>query len=109
MGKNIEDQCLSPQIVERLLAGDRAAFEEVFFCYFEKVRHFIFLTVKSFEEAEKLAQHVFIELWNRRVEIDPALDIDTYVYTFTRSVLFDHLRSLKEEETLYGEWPAASR
>ena len=49
--------------IEALKSGDEKVFEELFIAYFSKVRAFINGIIKSEDDAEELAQDIFVKIW----------------------------------------------
>ena len=67
-------------------------FERFFLCTFPKVKAFAWKLLGSEEDAEDVAQDIFVKLWQ-----NPSLweDLDTwdaYIYTMTRNGVFDFLK-----------------
>lgn len=53
-----------------LIAGDTHACEHLFRRYYGKVLNFISLFVKRSQDAEDIAQDIFVKLWERRKSLD---------------------------------------
>lgn len=93
---------IDKEILYSLKSGDHKAFHSIFLAYFGKIKFFICSFVKSQEEAEELAQDVFMKLWENRAQIDPGKSFDSYLYTMTRNTAFNFLKH-KLVENAYSE------
>ncbi|MCD8072830.1 MAG: RNA polymerase sigma-70 factor [Alistipes sp.] len=72
--------------------GDHASFERLFLFYFVKVRSFIDSIIRSTEDAEELAQDIFVKLWENRHSLDPGRQIGSYLYTSARNSALNYLK-----------------
>ena len=81
-----------PETLRALRAGDHEAFVAVFMAYYEKVKHFIFLLVKSSDTAEEMSQDLFANLWQFREKIDPERNFNSYIYTIARNNVLNYIK-----------------
>src|SRR5690606_38617631 len=58
------------------------------------------MIVKDEAEAENMLQDVFIKIWERRHQIRPELNFNSYLYTCLRNVSFDFLKKVEKEQVL---------
>ena len=79
-------------LIERIRAGDEAAFETLFRTYYEALNDFICRKVDCPEVAEGLVQNVFCNLWHRRQAWQPRHSIKAYLYGAARNEAFKYLR-----------------
>jgi RNA polymerase sigma-70 factor (ECF subfamily) len=80
-------------LAERIRGGDTEAFKEVYMQHFHKVRYYAMQYLNSAEEAKDIAQEAFLELWNKRQNINPSLSITSYLLTIARNKCLNTLRS----------------
>lgn len=66
-------------------------FEDVFIQYFPKVKSFAALLLKSENEAEDVAQDVFIKLWEKKDLWEDNLEIN-YLYTMVKNAVFNRIK-----------------
>lgn len=78
---------------EALKNGDHKAFEAIFLAYYKRVKYFILGLVKSEEDAEELAQEVFVKLWTNRTSINVDKNLNTFIYVMARNMAFNFLKS----------------
>lgn len=88
-GINVQDR----QLVDRCLAGDAAAWEEVVRLHSRRIYNLCFRFTGRPQDAEDLAQDVFVRLFRNlgsyRAEVG---SLATWLTTLTRNLLIDHYR-----------------
>lgn len=62
---------------------------------------FLYLLLHSEEEAEEMAQHIFVYLWEHRDRINPDGNFKGYLYRITKSEAFRKLSRQKIERKYY--------
>ncbi|GHV00069.1 DNA-directed RNA polymerase sigma-70 factor [Bacteroidia bacterium] len=102
MNARIDKSLISAALIDRLRAGDNDAFESIFMEYFERIKHFIYLLVKSRDVAEDLAQDIFVTLWENKEKIDPAKNFNAFMYTMTKNAVFNYIKSLNVRNKYSG-------
>ena len=78
--------------VRKIRTGDGEAFERLFSSYCQPLTHFVRRYVPDTSIAENLVQDVFVAIWANRLQLDPALNIKTYLYTAARNQALKYLR-----------------
>ena len=78
--------------IEALISGDEKVFEELFIAYFSKVRVFINGIIKSEDDAEELAQDIFVKIWTTKENIDSNKSISSFIYVMARNAAFNYLK-----------------
>jgi RNA polymerase sigma-70 factor (ECF subfamily) len=78
--------------VQKIRAGDEQAFEQLFRAYCQPLIDFVRSYVRDTSLAESLVQDVFLAIWSKRSQLDPALNIKTYLFTAARNQALNHLR-----------------
>jgi RNA polymerase sigma-70 factor (ECF subfamily) len=77
-----------PVMVSRLKNGDQHAFSALYEYFFSKI---YFSSKKMFlphEDAEGVAQEVFLIIWKKKECLDPDLCFHSYLITIMRSLIF---------------------
>ncbi|WP_298651030.1 RNA polymerase sigma-70 factor [uncultured Proteiniphilum sp.] len=77
----------------------RREFEEIFIQYFPKVRTFAAILLKSEQEAEDVAQDIFVKLWEQPDLWERNL-VRNYLYTMVKNHVFNRIKR-KNIETEY--------
>jgi RNA polymerase sigma-70 factor (ECF subfamily) len=78
--------------VERIRAGDPAAFEALYRAYWERLYVFAFRYLRSKEDAEEIVQEVFFRIWRGHVHWVPAGAVRNYLYLAVRNAAHDRLK-----------------
>jgi RNA polymerase sigma-70 factor (ECF subfamily) len=89
-------------LIERLTAGDSAAFEILFARYFNRLRRYAYGFTRSWTEAEDLVHDMFLLLWRRKRPLDGVRDLNAYLYRITRNLALNHVR----RRTVEARWQA---
>jgi RNA polymerase sigma-70 factor (ECF subfamily) len=70
---------------------DKARFEELFHLYYPKVRSFAAILLKSEQEAEDVAQDIFVRLWETPDLWEGNLE-KNYLYTMVKNSVFNRIK-----------------
>jgi len=81
-----------PELVARLRAGDRDAFEVVFRGHFGRLADYASRMVGSRDAAEDVVQEVFVGLWTNRERISSPENLVAYLYRSVRNRGLNFLR-----------------
>jgi len=84
-----------PQLVARLRAGDRAAFETLFRSYFRRLASYALGLVGTPDAAEDVVQEVFARVWLARDRLSLPDNIGAYLYRAVRNRSLNQLRRVK--------------
>jgi RNA polymerase sigma-70 factor (ECF subfamily) len=84
----------SPELgwVERIRAGDSAAFEALFHAYHAPLCAFAYRYVAARDLAEEIVQEVFLFVWERRETWDVRTSVKNYLFTAVRNASLSYLR-----------------
>lgn len=85
------------QQVERLRAGDEAAFDGLFRTWYPPLVQFAERLLRDREGAEEVVQDVMLELWKRRETLVITGSPQGYLYQSTRNRALNRLRHLRVE------------
>ena len=91
------------QWVRKIRDGDGEAYEQLFRVYCQPLIDFTRRYVRDTAVAEGLVQDVFLTIWSNRAQLDPALNVKTYLYTAVRNQALKHLRHLDVERRSAGD------
>lgn len=78
-------------------------FEKIFRTQFSAVKHFIFTLLKSEEDAEDIAQDVFVKLWTNYETWKDNDGKDGYIYAVARNLTLDFIRHKRLEDNYRDE------
>jgi RNA polymerase sigma-70 factor (family 1) len=79
-------------LLKALSLGDEDAFDAVFIEYFPKLKRFIRGFVNRDEDAENIAQNIFMTLWIRRETLINVMDLNSYLFTMSKNAAYHHFQ-----------------
>jgi RNA polymerase sigma-70 factor (ECF subfamily) len=91
---------INTETLQRLLQGDRKAFEAVYHRYGGQVFHFFLGMIHDRSAAEDLTQDVFLKIWEKHGVIDPNGHFEAYLFTIARHLLIKESEKRLQNECL---------
>lgn len=89
--------------VEQINRKSPEAFHALFKEYYKTMVHFAMQFVRVLEEAEDIAQDLFVRLWENDARYDSLNSLQTYMYTTVRNASLDLLKH-REVEKRYADY-----
>jgi RNA polymerase sigma-70 factor, ECF subfamily len=83
------------ELMLRVKQGDIAAFEELVETHQHRVVGTVAKMIGDENEAEDVAQQVFVRVWRSAVRYEPTAKFTTWLFTITRNLVFNELRRRK--------------
>ncbi len=96
-------EIIEKDIIIAFKGGDKAAFEKIFKQYHKRLYLFCFSLIKNKAEAENLTQDVFLKLWLKRETIDCDKSFSGFLFTMTRNLALNYIRSAIQRQILIGK------
>ena len=98
----------------RVKRDDRAAFTELVEKYKQPVMNFVFRSLRDENEAEDVAQNVFLQVYKSRARYERTAKFSTWLFTIARNLCLNEIRrrsrhpaeSLEETQAGHDEQPA---
>ena len=88
-------------LIQRCLSGDQAAWEAIVRQHWRKVFNVAYKFVGKHDEAEDLAQEIFLKIFKSLDTFDRRANFQTWLTSVSRNLCIDHYRSVrKERETI---------
>jgi len=88
-------------LIERCLAGDQVAWEQIVKQHWRKVFNLAYKFVGRHDEAEDLTQDIFLKIFKALHTFDRRANFQTWLISISRNLCIDHYRSVrKERETM---------
>jgi RNA polymerase sigma-70 factor (ECF subfamily) len=88
-------------LIQRCLNGDQAAWEAIVRQHWRKVFNVAYKFVGKHDEAEDLAQDIFLKIFKSLDTFDRRANFQTWLTSVSRNLCIDHYRSVrKERETI---------
>jgi RNA polymerase sigma-70 factor, ECF subfamily len=95
-------------IIQRCLAGDQAAWDQIVRQHWRKVFNVAYKFVGRHDEAEDLTQDIFVKIFKALHTFDRRANFQTWLISISRNLCIDHYRSVrKERETIARDVNAA--
>ncbi|CAD0004713.1 RNA polymerase sigma-70 factor [Flavobacterium chungangense] len=92
------------EILERLKKGDKKALTILYDSYWKPLFSSSYLLLKDRELCEEIIQDIFIEIWNRRSDLQIKVSFKSYLYASVRYKVFAEFRKNKPERVeLYDD------
>ncbi|RNI26761.1 RNA polymerase sigma-70 factor [Rufibacter latericius] len=91
--------------VAALTTGDVAAFERLYLALEPKLFAFAMKLVRSREDAEEIVQEVFLKVWEKRASLDPTQNLDGYLFTTAKNLVYNKARH-RVYEFAFGQYLA---
>ena len=88
-------------IIFRLKQGDKSAFNQLFERYHRRIYLFCLHYHYGKEEAEEIVQEVFLKLWLNRNSIDSSGNVQSFIYTIARNLIFNNLKRKIYQKAAY--------
>ena len=76
----------------RVKRGDREAFDALMVRWQQPVMNFVFRTLPDADEAEDLAQAVFVQLWKSAARYEVSAKFSTFLFTLARNLCLNEVR-----------------
>lgn len=97
-GLRVDDTQVVVSLVRRCIAGDAEAWEEIVRTHSRRIYNICYRFTGSADNADDLAQEVFIKMYRTLASFDPDKGaFTTWITTMTRNLLVDHFRKTKQD------------
>src|SRR5467141_3558495 len=88
-------------VIQRCLQGDQSAWDLIVRQHWRKVFNVAYKFVGRHDEAEDLAQDIFLKVFKSLETFDRRANFQTWLISISRNLCIDHYRSVrKERETM---------
>jgi len=91
---------IEPDLVLKIKAGDTRAFEQLYHQFSPRLYLNILKMVKDELTAEELIQELFTKIWQKREELDNAVDFLPYLYRTAQNLVYDFFRKLQRDRKM---------
>src|SRR5690349_24476272 len=92
-----EPQDVIETLIQRCLQGDQVAWEQIVRQYWRKVFNVAYKFVGKHDEAEDLAQDIFLKIFKSLDTFDRRANFQTWMISISRNLCIDHYRSVRKE------------
>jgi RNA polymerase sigma-70 factor (ECF subfamily) len=80
------------EIINQLRSGDIEAYKLLYFRYFNQVFCFALKFAIAVEDAEEIAQDVFVKVWDKRSDINTDKQFGSFLFKITQNMVIDRFR-----------------
>lgn len=88
-------------LLKKSQEGDIHAFEQLIESYQKRVFNIAYRIIGSYDDANELAQEVFIKVYRSLVKFKGQSTFSTWIYSITKNVCYDELRKRKNKKVVY--------
>ena len=99
------DEMRSDEIFEAIKRREHSVFKHLFETYFKKMTLFAEYFLLDRDEAEDIAQEIFVDLWNNAPMLSGISNLKSYLFVQVRNRCFNRLKHLHVEDN-YKQWLA---
>ncbi len=89
----ISQVCTDQELLEKIKANDKEAFEALYYRYFEQLSRFAFRRLQDEDVTEELVQDVFVEIWKKRHTLDLNGNVAALMHAIIRNKALHELRA----------------
>ena len=100
-----EEKLKIVQLFKEIQEGNKAAFDELFFLYYNKLLSFAGQYIKQQESAEELTSELFVKLWLKRNELSKVIKPEVYLYVAIKNACLNLIRSERKRYLLFAAGP----
>jgi RNA polymerase sigma-70 factor (ECF subfamily) len=95
--QNVAPATSMDTLIERCLAGDQDAWEQIVRQHWRKVFNLAYKFVGRHDEAEDLTQDIFLKIFKALRTFDRRANFQTWLISISRNLCIDHYRSVRKE------------
>lgn len=92
--------CNEKYLLEQLIAGDEAAFKQLYFLYSERLYGNLLKLLKSESIAQEILQDVFMKIWDHRQHIDTEKSFRSYLFRIAENMVCNFYKKASREKAL---------
>ncbi len=89
------DNLTDEQLILNIQAGDRVAFEQLYWRYFERISRVIYGIVHNHQDALEISQEVFVRIYKNIDKYQPGTNFYTWAYRIAYNLAVDKYRRKK--------------
>jgi len=91
------------KIIKSIMKDDESSFKILFDYYYPKLFYFSKRFLKVERGIDDIIQEVFVKIWQNRKTINSVETFNSFIFTITKNLLLNELRSLLNKENIKKE------
>lgn len=92
-------------LFKEVQSGNKAAFDEVFFLYHDRLLAFAKQYTKQVESAEELTSELFVKIWLKRNDLSKITNPEVYLYVSIKNACLNLIRADTKRNKVFTPWP----
>ncbi|RZJ90762.1 MAG: RNA polymerase sigma-70 factor [Chryseobacterium sp.] len=94
-------------LFENIEQGSKAAFNELFMLYHQKLLSLARQYIKSNEGAEEITSELFVKLWLKRHNLSQVINPEVYLFISIKNACLNLIRSEKKRNSIFSPFSSA--
>lgn len=90
--------------LQKIAEGDKSTFDYLFLVFYPRVKTFILNLVKNEDDAQDMAQDIFLKIWNNRKILPEIKNLQAYFFQMSKYQVYDYFK----QNTAYEIYPSES-
>jgi len=90
-------------LFQQIHEGNRAAFNELFLLYYDRLVAFAQQYTKQPENAEEIASELFVKIWMKQDDLVNILNPEVYLFVSVKNACLNLIRANKKRKQLFPE------
>lgn len=82
---------IEKEVILLMSQGDEKAYGIVFRKFYAKVHRFVFILLKSKDDADDVCQIIFEKIWRKRQKFAEIKDFDSYLFILTKYTVINYI------------------
>lgn len=82
---------IEKEVILLMSQGDEKAYGIVFRKFYAKVHRFVFMLLKSKDDADDVCQIIFEKIWRKRQKFAEIKDFDSYLFILTKYTVINYI------------------
>lgn len=95
---SVLDSHTDQEIFQLFKQGEKAAYDEIYNRYWEKLYNYAFHRTMSKDTAFEVVQEIFVSLWSRKETVEIQSSLSGYLFASVRFQMFNHVKQSKLKE-----------
>lgn len=86
------------ELISGIREGSEKAFEALFRTYYNRLCHYAHSLLKDLDESEEMVQTVFLNIWEKREDLEITLSLKSYLYRAVHNYCLNRIKHFNVRE-----------